>query len=72
MTPSAKPGTREAKLYKMLAIIHRHPGIRACEINRALDLKYSWKLRLALLKRSLVRAENDGSAVRYFPVVHSH
>lgn len=60
--------SHEAKLYRMLAIINRHPGIRASEINRALNLKYSWKLRLALLKRHLVRKEIDGSAVRYFPV----
>jgi len=72
MTQTANLKTREAKLYKMLAIIHRYPGIRACEINRALRLQYSWKLRLALLKSCLVRAENDGSAVRYFPVIHSH
>ncbi len=72
MTQTADSNTREAKLYQMLAIIHRHPGIRACEINRALQLKHSWKLRLALLRRQLVRAEEDGSAIRYFPVVPSH
>lgn len=59
--------TREAKLFKMLAIIHRHPGIRASEINRALNLKHSWKLRLDLLRRHLVRKEVDGTAIRYFP-----
>ena len=64
--------TTEAELNKMLAIIHRHPGIRASEINRALQLQYSWKLRLALLKRQLVRTEEDGSAIRYFPIVSTH
>lgn len=64
--------SREAKLFKMLAIINRHPGIRASEINRALNLKYSWKLRLALLKRHLVRKEVDGSAIRYFPVAPTY
>ena len=71
MTLTAESNTREAKLYKMLAIIHRCPGIRACEINRELQLKFSWNLRLALLERELVRAEDDGSAIRYFPVPSS-
>ena len=53
----------------MLAIIQRYPGLRACEINRVLDLRFSWKLRLALINRCLVRTENDGSFVRYFPAV---
>ena len=71
MTPTTQLETREAKLYRMLAIIHRHPGIRASEINRALEMQFSWKLRLALLRRHLVRTEDDGSAIRYFPVVTS-
>ena len=69
---TAHEKTREAKLYKLLAIIHRHPGIRASEINRALHLQHSWKLRLALLKRQLVRSEEDGSGIRYFPIVPTH
>ncbi len=59
--------TTEVKLYRMLTVIRRHPGIRASEINRKLHLQHSWKLRLVLLRRSLVRKENDGMAVRYFP-----
>ena len=61
--------TTKSNLYKILAYIQRHPGVRASEINRALELDFSWKLRLILLQRSLVRRVQDGSAVRYFPVV---
>ncbi len=71
MTTTAYLKTREAKLYKMLAVIHSNPGIRASEINRALQLQHSWKLRLALIKRQLVRTEQDGSAIRYFPIAPS-
>ncbi len=71
MTTTADLKSMEAQLYKILAIIQRHPGIRASEINRALQLQFSWKLRLALLRRELVRIEEDGSAIRYFPVVFS-
>ena len=71
MNGETRQDTTEAKLYRMLAIINQHPGIRASEINRALKLKHSWKLRLALLQRSLVRKVEDGSAVRYFPVTPS-
>lgn len=71
MTTIVDLKTREAELYKMLAIIERQPGIRASEINRELKLRYSWKLRLALLSRQLVRQEEDGSAIRYFPVAPS-
>ena len=53
----------------MLAVIHRYPGLRACEINRVLKLRFSWKLRLALIDRCLVRTEHDGSFVRYFPAL---
>ena len=56
-------------LDQVLAYIQRHPGVRACEINRALELDFSWKWRLQLLERSLVRCEQDGPAVRYFPVI---
>ncbi len=59
--------TTEVKLYRMLTVIRRHPGIRASELNRRLHLQHSWKLRLTLLRRSLVRKESDGSVVRYFP-----
>ncbi len=71
MTSTADSNSREAKLHKMLAIIHAYPGIRASEINRALQLRFSWNLRLALLERELVRIEDDGSAIRYFPVLSS-
>ncbi len=71
MTQSADFNTRDAKLNRMLAIIDRYPGIRASEINRALQLQFSWNLRLALLERDLVRIEDDGSAIRYFPVLSS-
>ena len=71
MTQIFESNAREAKLSKMLAIIRRNPGIRASEINRALKLEFSWNLRLALLERELVRVEDDGSAIRYFPVLTS-
>lgn len=71
MTLTADLNAKEAKLHKMLAIIHRYPGIRASEINRALQLRFSWNLRLLLLERDLVRIEDDGSTVRYFPVLAS-
>ena len=58
----------ESELDRVLAYIKRHPGARACEINRALELDFSWKWRLILLERSLVYCEQDGPAVRYFPV----
>ena len=71
MTLTADVNTREAKLHKMLTIIRRYPGIRASEITRALQLRFSWNLRLMLLERDLVRIEDDGSTVRYFPVLSS-
>ncbi len=58
--------TFENRLYQMLDFIHRNPGVHACDINRALDLDFSWKLRLALLDRRLVRRQVDGSSIRYF------
>ena len=58
-------------LDQVLAYIQRHPGVRASEINRALELDFSWKWRLMLLERSLVRCEQDGPAVRYFAVILS-
>lgn len=60
---------RDSILDQILTFIQRHPGVRACEINRALELDFSWKWRLQLLERSLVRCEQDGSAVRYFAVI---
>ncbi len=68
MNSDSRFETTEVKLYRMLSVIRQHPGIRASEINRELQIQHSWKLRLALLRRSLVRQESDGSMVRYFPV----
>ena len=58
--------TFETRLDQLLDYIRRNPGVHACDINRALGLDFSWKLRLALLDRRLVRRQIDGSAVRYF------
>jgi hypothetical protein len=53
---------------KVLAAIKAHPGIRPSEINRLLNLEQSDSPRAALIKRGLIRKEQDGSATRYYPV----
>lgn len=58
--------TGEELLEKMLSIIRKNPGIRLSEINRLLDIPYTWDLRKTLLKSGLIRKEKDGSSVRYY------
>jgi hypothetical protein len=53
---------------KVLAAIKAHPGIRPSEINRLLNLEQSDSPRAALIKRGLIRKEQDGSTTRYYPV----
>ena len=66
MKAEQKRELREAKLTNMLSIIRKHPGIRASEINREMNLEHSWNLRSTLIKRGLVRKERVGAAVRYY------
>jgi predicted DNA-binding transcriptional regulator len=60
-----RPGTQ---VEKVLVLIRARPGIRPSEINRRLKLAQSDAPRAALLKRGLIRKEQNGAAVRYYPV----
>jgi DNA-binding MarR family transcriptional regulator len=51
-----------------LSLIRTHPGIRPSELNRLMNKQQSDSLRAALIKRGLIRKEQDGSAMRYYPV----
>jgi predicted transcriptional regulator len=72
----AKHTTRSVRVVKpnrpnletVLSLIRTRPGIRPSEINRLLNLQQSDALRSALIKRGLIRKEQDGSATRYYPV----
>jgi DNA-binding MarR family transcriptional regulator len=66
----AKPVRAGTQLKKVMALIRSRPGIRPSEINRRLKLAQSDAPRAALIKRGLIRKEKDGSAVRYFAVLH--
>jgi hypothetical protein len=65
---SAKQGRQGGDLEKMLSLIRTHPGIRPSELNRRLNREQSDGLRNTLIKRGLIRKEEDGSAMRYYPV----
>jgi hypothetical protein len=65
---SANRGRQGSDLEKALALIRAHPGIRPSEINRLLNRDESDGLRSTLIKRGLIRKEQDGSAMRYYPV----
>jgi hypothetical protein len=66
--PTAKSGLPSGNVGKVLAVIKAHPGIRPSEINRLLNLEQSDSPRAALIKRGLIRKEQDGSAMRYYAV----
>ena len=59
--------SREELLLKILLLIRKNPGIRPSEINRHVAIAHSASLRLALIKRGLVRKIRKGATVRYYP-----
>lgn len=65
---AARQGRQGGDLEKTLSLIRSNPGIRPSELNRLLNREQSDGLRSTLMKRGLIRKEQDGSATRYYPV----
>lgn len=63
----AKDGPLSSQMQKALALIRARPGIRPSELNRLMRIAQSDSLRAALIRRGLIRKEQDGLAMRYYP-----
>ena len=66
MSDTTSRQASERILAEMLEIIRSHPGIRPSELNRRLNREQSDSLRVALIRRGLVRKEKVGQATHLY------